>query len=421
MKSKYRKYNNGGPVKPKKRKSPLQKYLEEAPDGIRIVDLKYGDDGMDVFTLSNGHVIKQKHSQSMGYPYDAGDIQKVYNDRTQYENALKSFRDSLSLANFSSDGMFPIYDSDWQQSGRMAGQKSFEHVDEIEAKRNLAEKIVKNSKGSIKAYYPGDEPGYFMYGYPPILRWSDDPNKKVDGYYRGGGKDYYGYDETPDPYKRTGFLGGNTLMYNENTDNFTIPIDSYETKKVPMGEGNHLQVTYKNERGEEATLLKKQKGGDYLITGKIIETANEAGRRLLDEGYHRAEYPDFAPPKVRPVYREPVSKITSLKPKPFNLKPNIPQLKPINRIPDFYSRKMNRFGDIIYDTSFGQFITTKDPNQMGRLRAKSNRYRNSLELPPMLDQDFQNMFRNQINQGVRDNRVQFKKNIDIIDASPYAK
>lgn len=106
MKSKYRKYNEGGPVKPKKRKSPVSEYFESAPKGTKIVDLKYNDDGMAIFTFNDGHVVSQKHSQTMGYPYDAGYMEKVYNDRSQYENAVKSFRDSLSLANFTSDGGF---------------------------------------------------------------------------------------------------------------------------------------------------------------------------------------------------------------------------------------------------------------------------------------------------------------------------
>lgn len=205
-------------------------------------------------------------------------------------------------------------------------------------------------------------------------------------------------------------------MYNENTGDFGIPMDVYETRKVPMGQGNFISVKYKNDRGDEESFLKKQQGGDYLRTGKVIQTADESGADFLDTGYHRAYYPDFAPPKVRPVYREPVSKL-SLKPKGFNIKPNIPQLKPVNTLPDFYSRKMNRNGDIIYETSFGEFVTTKDPNQLGRIRGNSNRYINKLNLPPMLDQDFQNMFRNRIDQGVRDNRGQFKQNQMNIKAS----
>ena len=44
MKSKYRKYNEGGPVKPKKRKSPVSEYFESAPKGTKIVELKYNAD-----------------------------------------------------------------------------------------------------------------------------------------------------------------------------------------------------------------------------------------------------------------------------------------------------------------------------------------------------------------------------------------
>lgn len=408
MKSKYRKYNEGGPVKPKKRKSPVSEYFESAPKGTKIVDLKYNDDGMAIFTFNDGHVVSQKHSQTMGYPYDAGYMEKVYNDRSQYENAVKSFRDSLSLANFTSDGGFPEYDSDWDQPGSISKEGS--------EKSDLARKIVERSKGDIKGYYPGEQPGYHLYREPPILRWSNDPNKKLDGNYRGNNTEYYGYTESLEPYKRTDFNSGQTLMYNENTGDFGIPMDVYETRKVPMGQGNFISVKYKNDRGDEESFLKKQQGGDYLRTGKVIQTADESGADFLDTGYHRAYYPDFAPPKVRPVYREPVSKL-SLKPKGFNIKPNIPQLKPVNTLPDFYSRKMNRNGDIIYETSFGEFVTTKDPNQLGRIRGNSNRYINKLNLPPMLDQDFQNMFRNRIDQGVRDNRGQFKQNQMNIKAS----
>ena len=83
-----------------------------------------------------------------------------------------------------------------------------------------------------------------------------------------------------------------------------------------MGQGNFTSVKYKNDRGDEESFLKEQQGGDYLRTGKIIQNADESGtpKDFLDTGYHRAYYPDFAPPKIRPVYRKPVSKL-SLKPK----------------------------------------------------------------------------------------------------------
>lgn len=133
MKAKYKKYENGGgPVKPKKKKgrsTPLSKFFETAPKGTKIESLEYDDDGMSVFTMSDGTVIKQRHSQTMGYPYDAGAIEKVYNDKAQYENAMKSFSDSLSLANFSTDGQFPLYDPDWDRPGTLAENKPIDTDD----------------------------------------------------------------------------------------------------------------------------------------------------------------------------------------------------------------------------------------------------------------------------------------------------
>ena len=67
---------------------------------------------------------------------------------------VKSFRDSLSLANFTSGGEFPEYDSDWDQPGVISGDGS--------EKSDLARKIVERSKGDIKGYYPGEQPVLFL-------------------------------------------------------------------------------------------------------------------------------------------------------------------------------------------------------------------------------------------------------------------
>jgi len=418
MKGKYRKYKEGGPIKPKKkRKSPLDKFFETAPKGTKIEELE-NIDGMDVFTMSDGSKITQRHSQTSHFPYDAGAIEKAYNDKTQYENAMKAFNDSLSLANFSTDGLFPLYDDNWDKPYSLAGIDSSNPEEVIKRKSELAREIVNKSKGDIKGYYPGDTPGYWMYGSEPLLRWSDDPNKKLDGKYRGGDTGYYGYESDHNPYKRTDFDTGSTLMYNEKTKDFTIPVDVYESKSVPMGQGNYVRKTYMNDRGDEQTLLKDSIGGDWLKTDRIIQTANESGSNFIDQGYHRVEYPDFPPPKIRPVYREPVSKV-SLPPKTARLpmpKVNFPYRDPL---PKFYGRDMNRNGDIIYDTSFGQFVTTKDKNRLSLLKSNQagSRYKNNMNLPPMLDQDFQNMFRARIDEGVRKKRGNYNENQSIIKSS----
>lgn len=422
MKGKYKKYKTGGgPVKPKKRRgrsTPVSEFFETAPEGVKIESLVSDDNGMDVYTMSDGTVIKQKRSQTMGYPYDAGSVEKVYNDKAQYENAMKAFSDSLSLANFSSEGMFPELDPDWVRPMSMANTDMLNSDEVIEANSNLARKIEKNSKGTIKGYYPGDEPGYWKYGRSPILRWSDDPNKKLDGNYRGQDLGYYGIESDHDPYKRTDFSTGMDLMYNENTKDFRIPVDTYESHSVPMGQGNFLRRTYTNARGDQQVLLDPYDGGDWLQTGKIIQTADEAGRENLDQGYHRVAYPSFPPPKVRPVYRQPVSKV-SLPPKTARLP--IPKLNLQIRdpLPKFYGRDMNRHGDIIYDTSFGQFVTTKDQNRLNLLRSNSagSRYQNNMNMAPMLDQDFQNLFRSRIDSGVRNQRGQFNENQGVIRSS----
>lgn len=422
MKAKYKKYKTGGgPIKPKKgkgRKTPLDKFFETAPKGIKIESLVSDDNGMDVYTMSDGTVIKQKRSQTMHYPYDAGAIEKVYNDKAQYENAMKAFSDSLSLANFSSDGMFPEYDPDWARPMSMANTNMLDNDEVIKARSNLARKIEENSKGSIKGYYPGDEPGYWEYGQWPILRWGDDPNKKLDGNYRGQDLGYYGLKADHDPYKRTNFSTGIDLMYNENTKDFRIPVDTYESHSVPMGQGNFLRRTYTNARGDQQVLLDPYEGGDWLETGKIIQTVNEAGRENLDQGYHRVAYPSFPPPKVKPVYRQPVTTV-SLPPKTAKIPIPEVNLQIRDPLPKFYGRDMNRHGDIIYDTSFGQFVTTKDQNRLNLLRSNGagSRYKNNMNMPPMLDQDFQNLFRSRIDGGVRSQRGQFNENQGVIRSS----
>jgi len=331
---------------------------------------------------------------------------------------MKSFSDSLSLANFSTNGEFPLYDPNWDRPGTVAGSQSIDTDEGRQAQSDLAKRIVKNSNGSIKGYYPGDEPGYFMYGYEPILRWGNDPNKKLDGNYRGQDLGYYGYESDHDPYKRTDFTAGSDLMYNQNTNDFDVPVDTYESRSVPMGQGNYILRTYTNPRGDKQTLLDEHPGGDWLQTNKIIQTADEAGSENIDKGYHRVDYPFFPPPKVRPVYREPVSRV-SLPPKTARLPMPKVDLQIRDPLPKFYGRDMNKFGDIIYDTSFGQFVTTKDQNRLKLLRSNQagSRYKNNMDIAPMLDQDFQTLFRNKIEGEIRSQRGQFSENTGVIRAN----
>lgn len=133
----------------------------------------------------------------------------------------------------------------------------------------------------------------------------------------------------------------------------------------------------------------------------------EPGESNGDYSYFKVSTDD--PSNISSTSKKPIrpkERMLELPPKlPFgNMELNkVPTLR--NVLPEIYGRKMGGQGDIIYNTSFGDYVTTKDSNRLKALKsgALGSRYKNKDNVAPMLDQEFQNFFRSQIEQ-LRNNR-----------------
>ena len=354
MKSKHRKYNNGGPVKPKKRKkeftdrSEFLNRLSAYNDSLYAANtseaaLAYFDEVLGDYTKyqqtlsdldSSDRVsyadILDKNSNIVGEPYDLNVTATKDNfvapsalDRLLGDNELKvsTTNRQLNYKNYQlKNPQKPVERYTYQPPSVILSDTKY-------SLGSNGDKIER------RTYKDGDNKGDYI-------------NPKTNPFWR---------------YNHRYELEDNIYDFNRN-----FVIDKFQQPNV-----------------------------EPVYTGK--STVNPiAGNQLKAINSH----------KKRLVNPMPKIAMVELPPKlPFgNMELNkVPTLR--NVLPEIYGRRMNRKGDIIYNTSFGDYVTTKDSNRLNILRsgALGSRYKNKDNVAPMLDQDFQNFFRSQI-ENLRNNR-----------------
>ncbi len=362
MKSKHRKYNNGGPVKPKKRK-------------------------------------------------------KEFTDRSEFLNRLSAYNDSLYAANTSEavEAYFDEVLGDYRKYQQ--GIVDHDSSDRV----SYADLWGKNSNIVGKPYDLNVTATKDNFVAPSALdRIFGDDQLKVSATNRQLNYKNYQLKNPQKPVERYTYQPPSVLLsdtkYSLSSNDDRIEMRTYKDgdnkgdymnpKKNPFWRYNHRYTLEDNiyDLNRSFTIDKfQQPNVEPVYTGKSVNPIAENQLKAIKSS---GEYTRKTNEKtlVNPM---PKIAMTELPPKlPFgNMELNkVPTLR--NVLPEIYGRKMNQqTGDIIYNTSFGDYVTTKDSNRLKALRsgALGSRYKNKDNVAPMLDQDFQNFFRSQIEK-LRNNR-----------------
>lgn len=358
-----KKYDNGGGVKPKykKGKKRVKEYKNAEDYNEYLRRLRLYNDSLDAYNVSNqaiayldsvfkGTPVEKEKGESLGRGQKVAIIggegeQGIYSlSPADYERGANKFTEDRTLSYTNVDKDFNLFSPSTISAERFDKSVNVPNYQLLRTSRNIP-------TGRIDYNFPKGFLSDIDYKNlsPDII---DKITPEDDTYLR---------DEVEE-YEKRKIRGGDNRLYDYS---YTIPsthavVNTYDEPQVKP-----------------------------IFTGTIPQFKKSLTKM--------EEQPATSTPKIKPVYREPLQPIQGLKPKKAEIPiPNL-NLQPIRRNPIIYSRKMDRYGDITYKTSQGNFLTTKDKNRLAILRRNNtdrNRYRgsNTLNIPPMLDQDFQKMF-----------------------------
>lgn len=360
-----KKYDNGGGVKPKykKGKKRVKEYKNAEDYNEYLRRLRLYNDSLDAYNVSN---------QAIAY------LDSVF-QRTPIKKKIERGEQSMDntvayIEGRGETGLYGLSPADYERGANKYTE------DRTLSYTNLDKDFNLFSPSTISAEsfdMPVNVPNYQL-----LQRSVNRPTGRVSYNFPQGFLSDTDYKNlSPD------IIG--KITPEDDAPNLRFDVEAYEKRKVRGRNGKLYDYSYTIPSGFASVNTYDKPQVKPIFTGTIPQLKKSLTRM--------EEQPATSTPKIKPVYREPLQPIQGIKPKKAEIPIPDLNLQPIRRNPIIYSRKMDRFGDITYTTSQGNFVTTKDKNRLSILRRNNtdrNRYRssNTLNIPPMLDQDFQKMF-----------------------------
>ena len=172
---------------------------------------------------------------------------------------------------------------------------------------------------------------------------------------------------------------GNTEMY-YGPDGKTYNQDEFPWLNTDPVRPGSKDIYVSKENYPNKSIIIDNVDKDGTIHGRYSKGSGSGSYKMLEN--KQTEF-------VVPAYQKPIN----LPNKDWRSESKTPKL--VNPFPEIYGRKIkSNTNEVIYDTSKGKIVTAKDGNSLKRLSNQKNRYRkqNTMNLPPMLDSDFQRTF-----------------------------
>jgi len=363
MKAK-KKYENGGGIKPKKKKKERVKEYKNAEDyNEYLTRLRLYNDSLDAYNVSN-QAINYLDSAFQGTPIE----KKVDRGEQSMDNTVAYLEGSGET------GLYGLSPADYKGGGNKYTENKTLSYTNLDRDFNLFSPSTVSAERFDKSV---NVPNY------QLLQTSRNrPTGRVKYIFPTGFLSDTDYENlSPD------IIG--KITPEDDAPHLRFDVEEYEKRKVRGKDGKLYDYSYNIPSGFASVNTYDKPQVKPIFTGTPPQLTKSLTRM--------EEQPATSAPKIKPVYREPLQPIQAIKPKKAEIPIPDLNLQPIRRNPTIYSRKMNRFGDITYTTSQGTFLTTKDKNRLPILRGNKtdrNRYRssNTLSMPPMLEQDFQRIF-----------------------------
>ena len=366
-----KKYDNGGGVKPKykegKKRVKEYKNAEDYNEYLRRSRLY--NDSLDAFNVSN-QAINYLDSMFQGTPIK----REIERGEQSMDNEV-SYLENYARGGEGDQGIYGLSEEDYARGANKFTEDRTLSYTNLDRDFNL---FSPSTVSAERFDVPVNVPNY------QLLRTSRNiPTGRVKYIFPTGFLSDTDYKNlSPD------IIG--KITPEDDNPNIRFDVEAYEKRKVRGRDGKLYDYSYSIPSSFASINTYDKPQVKPIFTGAIPQLMNSLTRM--------EEQPATSTPKIKPVYREPLQPIQRIKLKKAEIPIPDLNLQPIRRNPIVYSRKMDASGTkVIYETSKGRFVTAKDPSTLLRLRKNKNSLpSNSLNLPPILDKNFQTMFRNEM-------------------------